>query len=192
MIHACILLYFLQKILSNFCMDMRWATHVLNLAMSVLNLAQWEPSCLFVCSLSVFVITSCRGKIISLKVSHQNHVVQDSSWHYWYFVVVSDKLAGKTPSVHGLWLKAKQYLTISHSTCKFHSNLFSHIAETRARIDETFFIKHMAILASVPTVSSIILENKTLPASFFIITSIFSKPGFCVKPVNRFFNLKFI
>ena len=36
------------------------------------------------------------------------------------------------------------------------------------------------------------LGKKTLNASFFIITSIFSKPGFCVRPVNRFFNSKII
>ena len=40
--------------------------------------------------------------------------------------------------------------------------------------------------------NSVILENKTLSASFFIITSISSKPGFCVRHVNRFFNSKFI
>ena len=80
---------------------------------------------------------------------------------------------------------AKQYLTISRSVCICRSKLFSRTAETRARSDETFFIKRMSILASVPTVSSIILENKTLSASVFKITSIFSKLGFCVRHVNN-------
>ena len=70
--------------------------------------------------------------------------------------------------------------------------MFSCTAETRVRSDETVFIKHMVNLASVPTVPSIIFENKSLTGSFFIITSIFSKAGFCVRPVNRFFNSKFI
>ena len=91
-----------------------------------------------------------------------------------------------------MWLKAKQYLTISRYACKCCSKLFSSTAETRATSDETFFIKHMSILAAAPTVSFIVLENKTLNASFFIITSLFSKLVFCVRPVNRFFNSKII
>ena len=38
-----------------------------------------------------------------LKVSHQNHVAQGPSWHYYqYFVVLTYKLAGKTHSVRNL------------------------------------------------------------------------------------------
>ena len=87
---------------------------------------------------------------------------------------------------------AKKYLTISRSACICCSKLLSHTAETRARSDETFFIKRMFFLASVPTVPSIILENKTQSVSFYIMSSFFFKPGFCVRYVNRFFNSKFI
>ena len=130
----------------------------------------------------------------SLKVSDQNHVVHHSSWHYyWYFIVLSDKLAGKAHSMRSLCDYKQNNIWPFHTLpAIFVKKLFSRIAETRARNDETIFIKHLAILASVPTVSSIILENKTLTASFFIITTIFSKPGFCVRPVNRFFNSKLI
>ena len=54
------------------------------------------------------------------------------------------------------------------------------------------FYKTYLHLSFCPDCVIITLENKTLNASFFIITSIFSKPGFCVRPVNRFFNSKFI
>ena len=96
-------------------------------------------------------------------------------------------IKNKTIFDHFTW-----HFTFIWYACKCCSKLFSRTAETRARSDETFFIKYMSILASVPTLSFIILENKTLNASFFIITSIFSKPGFCVRPVNRFFNSKII
>ena len=90
-----------------------------------------------------------------------------------------------------MWLKAKQYLTISRSSRKCRSKLFSCTAETRARSDESFYKTYGHFnFCSNSAIHN--LRKQNIECIIFYNNVYFSKPGFCVRPVNRFFSSKFI
>ena len=100
MIRACIKLYFFQKILPQFCMDIRWRNPCINFS-NVCTKSCKVRTCLSFCLfLSIFYYTVKVRRKKHQKVSYQNHVALDSSWHYyWYFVVLTYKFVSK---IHGM------------------------------------------------------------------------------------------
>ena len=97
---TCIKLYFFQKILPHFFMDMRCSNPCINFS-NVCTKSCKVRTCLSFCLfLSIFYYTVKVRRKKHQKVSYQNHVALDLSWHYyWYFVVLTYKFASK---IHGM------------------------------------------------------------------------------------------
>ena len=129
------------------------------------------PFCLF---LSIFCCYTVQAKRMNCqKVSHQNHVALDSSWHYcWYFVVHADKLASLL-DIACLVYVIKSKAIFDHFTICLQM-LFKVVflyCWNKGQKRWNIFYKTYVHFSVCPN-CVIILENKILNTSFFIITSI--------------------
>ena len=95
---------FYQKILPQFCMDMRRSNPCVNfgnVCAKSCTVRTYLTFCLFVKYFSYYTVQVRRMK--RQKVSYWNHVALDSPWHYyWYFAVLADKFASKTHAMPSL------------------------------------------------------------------------------------------